>query len=129
MAENLVEPRVEGNVALPDGRRLGFVEFGPARGRVVFWFHGTPGARRQIPHAARIAAHRDGVVRIGFGRRNPLHRQQVRPLAARLKGAGRPRSPRRQPGPGCPAIARAVLNRLHASPDRVQGPAREWTGA
>jgi pimeloyl-ACP methyl ester carboxylesterase len=34
----------------------------------VFWFHGTPGARRQIPHAARIAAHARGVRLIGIDR-------------------------------------------------------------
>jgi len=68
MIDKLVEPRVEGILRLPDGRRLGFVEFGAARGRPVFWFHGTPGARRQIPHAARIAAHVRGVRLIGVDR-------------------------------------------------------------
>jgi pimeloyl-ACP methyl ester carboxylesterase len=68
MSDNPVEPRVEGALTLPDRRRLGFVEFGPARGRPVFWFHGTPGARRQIPHEARIAAHARGVRLIGVDR-------------------------------------------------------------
>jgi len=49
-------PRVEGNVPLPDGRRLGFAEFGDPRGPLVLWFHGTPGARRQVPPAGRKAA-------------------------------------------------------------------------
>ena len=49
-------PRVEGFVALPDGRRLGFAEFGPATGRPVLWFHGTPGARRQLAPVVREAA-------------------------------------------------------------------------
>jgi pimeloyl-ACP methyl ester carboxylesterase len=34
----------------------------------VFWFHGTPGARRQIPPAARLAAQRLGVRMIGVDR-------------------------------------------------------------
>ena len=68
MPSDLVQPRIEGALTLPDGRRLGFVEFGPARGRAVFWFHGTPGARRQIPDAARIAAHARGVRLIGIDR-------------------------------------------------------------
>ena len=68
MSAKLVPPRIEGTVTLPDGRRLGFAEFGPARGRPVFWFHGTPGARRQIPNAARVAAHARGVRLIGIDR-------------------------------------------------------------
>jgi pimeloyl-ACP methyl ester carboxylesterase len=67
-AERLVPPRVEGTLKLRDGRRLGFAEFGPARGRPVFWFHGTPGARRQIPDGARMAAHEQGVRLIGIDR-------------------------------------------------------------
>ena len=49
-------PRVEGSLALPDGRRLGFAEFGDPRGPLVLWFHGMPGARRQVPPAGRRAA-------------------------------------------------------------------------
>jgi pimeloyl-ACP methyl ester carboxylesterase len=68
MKASLTQPRIEGTLTLPDGRRLGFTEFGVARGRTVFWLHGTPGARRQIPHAARIAAHERGVRLIGIDR-------------------------------------------------------------
>lgn len=53
---------------LPDGRRLGFAEFGPPNGKPVFWFHGTPGARRQIPPEARLAAQERGVRLIGIDR-------------------------------------------------------------
>jgi pimeloyl-ACP methyl ester carboxylesterase len=49
-------PRLEGSITLHDGRRLGFAEYGPATGRPVLWFHGTPGASRQIPAGARLAA-------------------------------------------------------------------------
>ena len=55
------EPRVEGAVTLADGRQLGFAEFGVAGGRAVLWFHGTPGARRQVPPAVRVAALERGV--------------------------------------------------------------------
>ena len=54
MAKNqklLTTPRLEGTITLSNGRRLGFAEFGSARGRAVLWLHGTPGARRQIPEA------------------------------------------------------------------------------
>jgi len=54
-------PRVEGFIALPGGRRLGFAEFGPAGGRPVLWFHGTPGARRQVAPVVREAAEQHGV--------------------------------------------------------------------
>lgn len=52
----ITQPRVEGVVRTPDGRKLGFAEFGPAEGRALVWFHGTPGARRQVPQAARALA-------------------------------------------------------------------------
>ena len=51
-----VAPRVEASIKLRDGRRIGFAEYGPPQGRPVLWFHGTPGARRQIPPTARSAA-------------------------------------------------------------------------
>lgn len=50
------KPRAEGRFYLPDGRRLGFAEFGDPAGAVVLWFHGTPGARRQFPLLGRRAA-------------------------------------------------------------------------
>jgi pimeloyl-ACP methyl ester carboxylesterase len=52
----LAPPRLEGIVILRDGRHLGYAEYGPPEGRPVLWFHGTPGARRQIPPVARAAA-------------------------------------------------------------------------
>ena len=67
MAE-LRPPRLEGAIRLGAGRKLGYAEFGPATGRVVFWFHGTPGARRQVPPAAREAAWAQGLRVIGVER-------------------------------------------------------------
>jgi len=69
----LTAPRLEGTVAVggPQSgtpRRLGFAEFGRPNGRPVFWLHGTPGARRQIPEAARIAAVELDVRLIGVDR-------------------------------------------------------------
>jgi pimeloyl-ACP methyl ester carboxylesterase len=49
-------PRVESTVTLADGRRLGYAEYGDARGPLVLWFHGTPGARRQLPPIAHDTA-------------------------------------------------------------------------
>jgi pimeloyl-ACP methyl ester carboxylesterase len=54
-------PRLEGTIPLPDGRRLGFAEFGDPDGPLVLWFHGSPGARRQVPPAGRDAAIKLGI--------------------------------------------------------------------
>lgn len=49
-------PRAEGRFHLPDGRRIGYAEYGDPNGPVVLWFHGTPGGRRQFPLVGRRAA-------------------------------------------------------------------------
>ena len=61
-------PKLEGNVAVGEDRRIGFAEFGSATGRAVFWLHGTPGARRQIPIEARGYAERENIRIIGIDR-------------------------------------------------------------
>lgn len=63
-----IAPRLEGAIQVEGGRRLGFAEFGPPDGRAVVWLHGTPGARRQIPHEARVYAERHGVRIVGIDR-------------------------------------------------------------
>lgn len=55
-------------MAVRDGRRLSFAEYGSPRGRAVVWMHGTPGARRQIPVEARRLAHEQGLRIIGIDR-------------------------------------------------------------
>ncbi len=55
------KPRAEGRFYLPNGRRLGYAEFGDPSGAVVLWFHGTPGARRQFPLLGRRAAMKLGL--------------------------------------------------------------------
>ena len=57
----LEPPRFEGALRLRDGRQLGYAEFGPPTGRPLLWFHGTPGARRQIAPEARVLAGEHGV--------------------------------------------------------------------
>ena len=64
----ITAPRVEGTVTVVPGRKLGFAEFGPLGGRPVVWLHGTPGARRQIPEAARLAAAELDVRLLGLDR-------------------------------------------------------------
>lgn len=65
---DVMRPRLEGTIAVRDGRRLGFAEFGDPRGPAIVWMHGTPGARRQIPVEARQLADRDGLRIIGIDR-------------------------------------------------------------
>lgn len=74
-------PRFEGTIVLEGGRQLGFAEFGPRSGRPLLWFHGTPGARRQIAPAAHAAADDRGVrliavERPGIGASTP-HRYEA----------------------------------------------------
>lgn len=69
-------PVLEGSVAVRDGRRLSFAEYGSRRGPAIVWMHGTPGARRQIPVDARayadvVGARIIGVDRPGIGSSTP----------------------------------------------------------
>ena len=72
----LDRPALEGTVAVRDGRRLSFAEYGSPRGAAIVWMHGTPGARRQIPVEARAYALAHdlriiGVDRPGIGSSTP----------------------------------------------------------
>lgn len=66
--DDLLPPRDERTIRVAADRVLGVAEFGPADGKAVFWFHGTPGGRRQVPPAARRAAVEYGVRLIGVER-------------------------------------------------------------
>jgi pimeloyl-ACP methyl ester carboxylesterase len=62
-------PRYEGKVPVRAGRVFGVAEFGPPEAeKTVLWFHGTPGARRQVPEPARRYAVEHGVRIIGMDR-------------------------------------------------------------
>lgn len=74
--KNVERPALEGTVAVRDGRRLSFAEYGNPRGAAIVWMHGTPGARRQIPFEARAYAQAHdlriiGVDRPGIGSSTP----------------------------------------------------------
>jgi pimeloyl-ACP methyl ester carboxylesterase len=66
--KDVERPALEGNVAVREGRRLSFAEYGSPRGPAVVWMHGTPGARRQIPLEARAYAVEHGLRIIGIDR-------------------------------------------------------------
>jgi pimeloyl-ACP methyl ester carboxylesterase len=78
----IARPKLEGNVAVGVGRQIGFAEFGDPQGHAVFWLHGTPGARRQIPVEARVYAEKNhirliGVDRPGIGSSTPFQYPNV----------------------------------------------------
>lgn len=68
MAMSIERPKLEGNIAVGEDRQISFAEFGNPQGRAVFWLHGTPGARRQIPTEARTFAARKNIRLIGIDR-------------------------------------------------------------
>jgi pimeloyl-ACP methyl ester carboxylesterase len=90
MVMSVERPKLEGNVAVGDDRQLGFAEFGDPQGRAIFWLHGTPGARRQIPIEARAYAERKhirliGVDRPGIGSSTPHQYPNVLAFADDLR--------------------------------------------
>ncbi len=89
-APKLARPKLEGTIAVGDLRRVGFAEFGDPQGRPVFWLHGTPGARRQIPTEARIYAEQNqlrliGVDRPGIGSSTPYQYENIGAFADDLQ--------------------------------------------
>ncbi|MSP72644.1 MAG: alpha/beta hydrolase [Myxococcales bacterium] len=118
------KPYLDASITLRDGRRLGYAAFGDPSGRPVFWFHGTPGARQQLPpDAPRLARERGfriiGVDRPGIGHSTP-HRgrtlftfaDDVTELADRLNA----------PRFACIGLSGGgpyVLATSHRHPDRV----------
>ncbi|WP_102144304.1 alpha/beta fold hydrolase [Mycobacterium hubeiense] len=68
MVVAIERPKIEGNIAVGEDRQIGFAEFGNPQGRAIFWLHGTPGARRQIPTEARVFADEHHIRLIGLDR-------------------------------------------------------------
>lgn len=90
MAVAIARPKLEGNIAVGDDRQIGFAEFGDPQGRAIFWLHGTPGARRQIPMEARVYAEQReirliGVDRPGIGSSTPYQYDTVFAFADDLR--------------------------------------------
>src|SRR5690242_4696302 len=68
MVVAIARPKLEGNIAVGQDRQISFAEFGNPQGRAIFWLHGTPGARRQIPTEARVFAEQNSIRLIGVDR-------------------------------------------------------------
>jgi pimeloyl-ACP methyl ester carboxylesterase len=90
MVVAIARPKLEGNIAVGEGRQIGFAEFGDPQGRAIFWLHGTPGARRQIPTEARVYAEQNhirliGIDRPGIGSSTPHQYETVLAFADDLR--------------------------------------------
>ena len=90
MAIEIARPKLEGKIAVGSDRQIGFAEFGDPQGRAMFWLHGTPGARRQIPVEARHYAEANqirlvGVDRPGIGASTPHEYHRVVDFADDLR--------------------------------------------
>ena len=63
-------------ITLADGRKVGFIDYGPPSGTPVLWCHGGPGSRLEpqalAPAAARAGFRVIGIDRPGYGRSTPL---------------------------------------------------------
>ena len=119
-------PALEGTVAVRDGRRLSFAEYGSTLGPALVWMHGTPGARRQIPLEARAYVRDHGIRLIGIDRPGigsstphlyPNLRDWTADLEILLDTLGHRHGPPRRPlGRGPYVLAAGV-----GLPDRVLG--------
>jgi hypothetical protein len=62
-------------LTLPDGRRLGYSEYGSQTGRTVFYCHGLPGSRIEgaalVPMAVKLDTRIIAVDRPGYGLSSP----------------------------------------------------------
>src|ERR1700729_1587247 len=90
MVLDIARPQREAIIADGEDPRIGFAEFGDPQGRAVFWLHGTPGARRQIPAEARVYAEDNhirliGIDRPGIGSSTPHQYENVLAFADDLR--------------------------------------------
>lgn len=64
-------PNDQLSVPLPDGRQLGFAEYGDSDGKPIFFFHGLPGCRLDASHLHNVASQNQcrliGIDRPGLG--------------------------------------------------------------
>jgi pimeloyl-ACP methyl ester carboxylesterase len=125
MAVAIARPKLEGNIAVGDDRQMGFAEFGDPQGRAVFWLHGTPGARRQIPMEARVYAEQRqirliGVDRPGIGSSSPYQYDTVFAFAEDFT-----RSPIRSASTGSRSSGCQAVGRTHW-PARRRCPIGWW---
>ncbi|MFM7069679.1 MAG: alpha/beta fold hydrolase [Actinomycetes bacterium] len=118
------EPRATGEVSVSSTRHLGWAEFGHPDGDPVLWFHGTPGARTQIPPAVDEVALARGfriitVERPGTGRSTDHRYHRVLDFAADIEVLADELGLDRFAVIGLSGGGPYTLGVAHAMPDRV----------
>jgi pimeloyl-ACP methyl ester carboxylesterase len=83
-------PRQVGEATVAEGRVLGWAEYGHPEGDPVLWFHGTPGARTQVPPSIDEVALQRGfrviaVERPGTGRSTDHRYHRIVDFAADIE--------------------------------------------
>ena len=107
----LDRPRLEGSVAVRDGRRLSFAEFGDPRGAAIVWMHGTPGRPPSGPDRGARGSPQEHDLRI-IGVDRPGHRLvHAAPLPRHPRLDRRPRRAVRRPRHRHPARDRPLRRR------------------
>jgi pimeloyl-ACP methyl ester carboxylesterase len=82
------EPDVDADIALSDGRRIAYCEWGDRDGRPIFLFHGAPGSRVFGPDSkttAEAGVRLITVDRPGYGRSAPKPGRQILDWSADVK--------------------------------------------
>lgn len=78
---NIAQTKRDQTIQLPDGRMLGFAEFGNSIGYPVFLFHGTPGSRlwfaEDDPVAQELGLRQIAVDRPGYGLSSPKKNHSI----------------------------------------------------
>jgi pimeloyl-ACP methyl ester carboxylesterase len=124
MTGGRAHPFHDGVVLLPNGRRLGYAEFGDAQGDPILWFHGTPGARLQVPPEVATEGQMRGfrvitVERPGNGASTPHLYDRVRDWAPDVAAFADALSLERFAVAGLSGGGPYVLACAHELPDRV----------
>lgn len=119
-----LRPNKESLVALQGGRSLGYAEYGDPEGDPVLWFHGTPGARKQIPpDVPGLSTERRirmiGVERPGTGFSTPYTYERIIDWADDLKAFADGLGLDKFATVGLSGGGPYVLAACHGLPDRV----------
>jgi pimeloyl-ACP methyl ester carboxylesterase len=117
-------PHQVGAVKLRDRRSIGYAIYGDPNGDTVFWFHGTPGARTQLPHdVERLATERGlrviGIERPGTGDSTDTRYEQIVDFVPDLVAVADKLKAHKFACVGLSGGGPFVLAAAHQLPDRV----------
>lgn len=116
---------VDATLELPDGRTLGYADFGADGGRVVLWCHGGPGSRLEPKFLAGAAAERGfrivGIDRPGYGLSTPRPGRSIEAFVPDLLAVADAVGADRFVTVGCSTGAAYALAAAAIAADRVDG--------